>query len=55
VASFHRFFFGLLHGLGYATVLKVYGLPKAILVPSLLTFNIGVENGQLLALIAAGT
>ncbi|MEN0006976.1 MAG: HupE/UreJ family protein [Bacteroidota bacterium] len=47
------FCFGLLHGLGFAAVLSVYGLPKGSLVPSLLAFNIGVEIGQLLILVAA--
>jgi len=47
------FAFGLLHGLGFATVLSEYGLPKESFVPSLLAFNIGVEFGQLLVLFAA--
>ncbi len=47
------FGFGLLHGLGFATVLSQYGLPKGNLVPSLLAFNIGVELGQLLVLFTA--
>jgi len=48
------FGFGLLHGLGFATVLKVYGLPQSSLVQSLLAFNIGVEIGQLIVLAVAG-
>ncbi len=47
------FIFGLLHGLGFATVLNEYGLPQGNLVPSLLAFNVGVELGQLLVLITA--
>jgi len=47
------FSFGLLHGLGFASVLGQYGLPKNSFIPSLLAFNIGVEFGQLLVLIAA--
>lgn len=47
------FSFGLLHGLGFATVLSEYGLPKNNFVPSLLAFNIGVEIGQLLVLVTA--
>ncbi|MEM6719909.1 MAG: HupE/UreJ family protein [Bacteroidota bacterium] len=47
------FGFGLLHGLGFASVLSDYGLPKDNFVPSLLAFNIGVEIGQLLVLLAA--
>lgn len=47
------FAFGLLHGLGFATVLSQYGLPKDNFVPLLLAFNIGVEFGQLLVLLGA--
>jgi len=47
------FGFGLLHGLGFASVLSEYGLPKDNFAPSLLAFNIGVELGQLLVLIIA--
>jgi hypothetical protein len=47
------FGFGLLHGLGFASVLSDYGLPQGNLVPSLLAFNIGVELGQLLVLVLA--
>lgn len=41
------FGFGLLHGLGFATVLGEYGLPTAQFIPALIGFNIGVEIGQL--------
>lgn len=41
------FAFGLLHGLGFAGVLHELGLPKSQLVPALLSFNVGVELGQL--------
>ena len=41
------FCFGLLHGLGFASVLGEFGLPPAQLVPALLGFNVGVELGQL--------
>jgi len=47
------FGFGLLHGLGFASVLSAYGLPKSNFIPALLAFNIGVEIGQLLVLVAA--
>ena len=40
------FGFGLLHGLGFASVLAEFGLGRD-LVPSLLAFNVGVELGQL--------
>ena len=47
----HRFLltfcFGLVHGFGFASVLKEMGLPKAGLLWSLLSFNLGVEFGQL--------
>lgn len=41
------FCFGLLHGLGFASVLEDFGLPEGQLVPALLGFNLGVEIGQL--------
>ncbi len=44
--------FGLFHGLGLATKLQDLGLADDGLVPNLISFNIGVELGQLAALIA---
>ena len=41
------FLFGLLHGLGFAGVLKELGLPEQDFVLGLLSFNVGVEIGQL--------
>ena len=41
------FLFGLLHGLGFASVLAEFGLPEATFIPALLGFNVGVELGQL--------
>jgi hypothetical protein len=41
------FFFGLVHGFGFASVLGELGLPKTGLMRCLLAFNIGVEVGQL--------
>ena len=41
------FGFGLLHGLGFASVLGEFGLPEAAFFPALIGFNIGVEVGQL--------
>ncbi len=41
------FAFGLLHGLGFAGVLHELGLPKSQVFPALLSFNVGVELGQL--------
>ena len=40
------FIFGLVHGFGFANVLRELGLPTEGLVVSLLSFNIGVELGQ---------
>jgi hypothetical protein len=41
------FGFGLLHGLGFASVLGDFGLPAGQFIPALIGFNIGVEVGQL--------
>ena len=41
------FMFGLLHGLGFAGVLRELGLPRGEFLTGLLTFNLGVEGGQL--------
>ena len=43
------FLFGLVHGLGFAGALREIGLPENHLPLALLTFNIGVELGQLFA------
>ncbi len=45
------FTFGLLHGLGFATMLTKYGLPKDNFIYLLLSFNLGVEIGQISVLI----
>ena len=42
------FFFGLLHGLGFASVLSDFGLNPAQFVAGLIGFNIGVRGAQLL-------
>ncbi len=47
------FVFGLLHGLGFAGVLGELGLPDRDRLTALLTFNAGVELGQLAVLLAA--
>ena len=47
------FLFGLLHGFGFASVLGDLGLPANQFVLALLSFNIGVELGQLAVLLAA--
>lgn len=41
------FMFGLLHGLGFAGVLRELGLPRGEFLTGLLAFNVGVEGGQL--------
>ena len=41
------FGFGLLHGMGFAGVLKEVGLSQNNLIVSLLSFNVGVELGQI--------
>jgi len=47
------FIFGLVHGLGFAGALQDIGLPQNHLAAALLTFNIGVELGQLATVGAA--
>jgi hypothetical protein len=42
------FAFGLVHGFGFASVLREYGIPEDALVPALAGFNVGVEIGQIL-------
>jgi len=39
--------FGLVHGFGFASVLRQFGLPKEALGWSLFSFNVGVEIGQM--------
>lgn len=52
------FGFGLLHGMGFAGVLRELGLPRSEFIPALISFNLGVEGGQLtviaLAFLAVG-
>ena len=47
------FAFGLLHGLGFARALLEVGLPEGDVPLALLAFNLGVEAGQLLFIVAA--
>jgi hydrogenase/urease accessory protein HupE len=42
------FAFGLLHGFGFAGALREIGLPQTDVPLALLTFNLGVEAGQLM-------
>jgi len=47
--------FGLVHGFGFANVLREFGLPREALGWSLFSFNAGVEIGQLaIVLLVAG-
>jgi hydrogenase/urease accessory protein HupE len=52
------FGFGLLHGMGFAGVLNELGLPRSEFLTALISFNVGVELGQLavitLAFLAVG-
>jgi hypothetical protein len=43
--------FGLLHGLGFASVLADFGLPIHHFIPALIGFNVGVELGQILIIL----
>jgi hypothetical protein len=59
VRSFHLwrlalvFAFGLLHGMGFAGVLRELGIPRSQFIPALVSFNLGVEAGQLAVITAA--
>ena len=44
--------FGLLHGLGFAAALRDAGLPAGEIPLALLSFNVGIEVGQLLFVLA---
>ncbi len=43
--------FGLLHGFGFATVLRDIGLPQTETAAALLFFNLGIELGQVLFIV----
>ena len=47
------FCFGLLHGLGFAGVLSELGMPEGRFIGALLSFNLGVELGQVSVVILA--
>jgi hydrogenase/urease accessory protein HupE len=47
------FAFGLLHGMGFAGALKELGLPRSEFLTALVTFNVGVEAGQLTVIATA--
>jgi len=54
--SYHKlamiFIFGLIHGFGFSYLLKEVGFGEALL-PALLFFNLGVELGQVVIILAA--
>ncbi len=41
------FGFGLLHGIGFASMLSDFGMPKNAFATALVSFNVGVELGQI--------
>ena len=45
------FMFGLIHGLGFASSLNEIGLPRNRFLTSILSFNLGVEIGQLIVIL----
>jgi hypothetical protein len=47
------FAFGLIHGLGFASALTSLGLPRQQFLTALVTFNVGVELGQISIILAA--
>ncbi|MBE7172458.1 MAG: HupE/UreJ family protein [Williamsia sp.] len=46
------FLFGLIHGLGFASALNEIGLPRNQFYTSILSFNAGVEIGQIAVIVA---
>ena len=55
VRAWIAFAFGFVHGFGFAGVLREMGLESRALVWSLLSFNLGVEIGQLFVVIVVAT
>lgn len=47
------FVFGLVHGFGFASILRMMHLPPQGLAASLVAFNLGVEAGQLVVVVLA--
>jgi hydrogenase/urease accessory protein HupE len=45
------FVFGLIHGVGFSSILQEFNLPKEALAVSLVSFNLGVEIGQVVAVV----
>ena len=55
VRAWIALFFGLVHGFGFASVLREIGLPLRALGISLFSFNLGVEIGQALIVISVAS
>lgn len=49
------FFFGFVHGFGFASVLREFGLPSQALGWALFSFNVGVEIGQICIVVVAAS
>ncbi|MEO5570382.1 MAG: HupE/UreJ family protein [Bacteroidia bacterium] len=47
------FAFGLIHGMGFANALNEIGLPRNTFYTSLISFNVGVELGQITVILIA--
>lgn len=48
------FIFGLVHGMGFANGLRDLGLSQTYFIETVLAFNVGVEFGQIAAVVAVG-
>lgn len=55
VRAWIALFFGLVHGFGFASVLREIGLPPRALGISLFSFNLGVEIGQAILVVAVAS
>lgn len=55
VRAWIAFFFGLVHGFGFANVLREFELPRGALGWSLFSFNLGVEIGQVSIVVIAAS
>lgn len=55
VRAWVAFFFGFVHGFGFAGVLREFGLPRQALGWSLFSFNFGVEIGQACIVVVVAT
>src|SRR6185503_6430023 len=55
VRAWIAFAFGFIHGFGFANVLREMDLPRTALGWSLFSFNLGVEIGQLVVVVAVAS